>query len=121
MAEHNNLGKEGEEQATTYLVNHNYTIRHRNWRSGKKELDIIAEKEGQLIVVEVKTRRDEKFARPEDAVTPMKIRRTVAAADAYIRCYAIDLPVRFDILTLVGNKNRYTIEHIKDAFVSPIF
>ena len=53
MAAHNELGKEGEEAASAYLSSRGYRIRHRNRHVGKLELDIIAEKDGELIVVEV--------------------------------------------------------------------
>lgn len=121
MAEHNILGLFGEEEAAAYLEKERYIIRHRNWRSGKKELDIVAEKEGELIVVEVKTRRNTQFAAPQDAVDGKKIRRIVAATDAYLRKFCIDLPVRFDIITVVGTKADYTIEHIKEAFYPPVW
>ena len=83
MAEHNLLGKAGEDAAVDYLERHDYVIRHRNWRKGHFELDIVAAKNGELIIVEVKTRSDTDFALPQDAVTPQKIRRTVIAADTY--------------------------------------
>lgn len=121
MAEHNELGKEGEEVAANYLLAKGYTLRHRNWRSGKKELDIVAEYGDELIVVEVKTRKDTRFGNPEDAVTNQKIRRIVASTDAYLRKFALDLPVRFDIITIVGQKAPYAIEHITDAFFPPIW
>lgn len=62
MAKHNELGKEGENAAAEYLMSKGYSIRHRNWHSGKRELDIVAQKDGELIVVEVKTRRNEESA-----------------------------------------------------------
>ena len=121
MAGHNELGKAGEDAAVNYLEGHNYAIRHRNWRKGHFELDIIAVKNYELIVIEVKTRRDTLFARPEDAVDMLKIRRTVRAADAYMKLFQIDLPVRFDIVTVIGSDDNFTIEHIKEAFFPPIF
>ena len=51
MAAHNELGKEGEDEAVRYLETKGYRICHRNWRSGRKELDIVAEHQGELIVV----------------------------------------------------------------------
>lgn len=121
MAKHNELGKEGEEEAAAYLTEKGYRIRHRNWRSGKKELDIVAEYRNELIIAEVKTRRDTLFGQPEDAVTDQKIRRIVASTDAYLRKFAVDLPVRFDIITIVGKEAPFTIEHIEDAFYPPIW
>ncbi|MCD8317811.1 MAG: YraN family protein [Paraprevotella sp.] len=121
MAEHNELGKEGEQQAAEYLLSQGYAIRHRNWRCGHKELDIVAEKEGVLVVVEVKTRRDTEYGRPEEAVTNGKIRRIVSSADAYLRKFAVDLPVRFDLITMVKKEEGFHLNHIEDAFRSPLF
>lgn len=119
MAEHNDMGRTGENEAVDYLINAGYHILDRNWRSGHKELDIVAEQDGVLVIVEVKTRRDARFGKPEDAVSDSKIRRIVLAADAYVRLNRIDLPVRFDIITVLG-KNRQ-INHIIDAFCSPVW
>lgn len=121
MAEHNKLGKIGEEEAVHYLERKGYLILHRNWRSGHKELDIVASLNHEVVFVEVKTRHATMFGMPEDAVDNRKIRRIVAAADAYLRRYAIDLPVRFDIITIVGSKPPYHIEHIEEAFYPPIW
>ena len=73
MAAHNEFGIEGEDKAANYLIREGYTILDRNWRSGHKELDIVAEKDGTLVVAEVKTRTSSKYGNPEDAVTPRKI------------------------------------------------
>ena len=121
MAIHNELGKEGEEEAIRYLKKQGYRILHRNWRSGRKELDIIAEFQGELIIIEVRTRRDIHFGQPEESINERKIRRIVASADAYIRKYRIDLPVRFDIISLTGIASPLKITHIQHAFYSPIW
>lgn len=121
MAAHNELGKEGEEEATAYLEAHGYTILHRNWRSGRFELDIVAEKDNELIVIEVKTRRNNEYGLPEEAVTSRKIRHIVSSTDSYLKKYAIDLPVRFDIITVVGTQPPFQIEHIEEAFFPPIW
>lgn len=122
MAEHNNLGKAGEQLAVNYLTDKGYTILHRNWRSGHKELDIVAQLADTLVIVEVKTRRNKLYGQPADAVTDRKIRHIVSSADAYIRTFDIDLPqVRFDIITLVGSKEKYQLHHIESAFHPPIW
>lgn len=121
MAAHNLLGIAGEDAAANYLERHGYVIRHRNWHQGHYELDIVAAKDNELIIVEVKTRSTTLFAEPQDAVTPQKIRRTVRAADAYIKQFQIDAPVRFDIITAVGEPGNFVIEHIKEAFYPPLF
>jgi len=117
MAKHNDLGKAGENAAAAYLEKEDYLIRHRNWRKGHFELDIVAAKDNELVVVEVKTRSNTEFAQPEDAVDVPKIRRTVRAADTYIKLFQIDIPVRFDIITVVGENGNFEIEHIKKAFL----
>ncbi len=121
MAEHNDLGKSGENAAVAYLEQKGYLIRDRNWRRGHFELDIVAAKDNELIVVEVKTRSDTLFAAPEDAVDLPKIKRTVRAADAYIRLFQIDTPVHFDIITVVGNDGNFKVEHIEEAFYPPLY
>lgn len=121
MAKHNDLGKSGEDAAIAHLIKQGYRILHRNWRSGHFELDIVAEKGDELIVVEVKTRSNTLFSLPEEAVDEHKVRRIVRAADAYVRQYEIDSPVRFDIITAVGRPGKLNIEHIEEAFTSPLF
>lgn len=121
MATHNDLGKAGEEAATRHLERNGYVIRHRNWRKNHLELDIVAAKDNELIVVEVKTRQATDYKAPQDAVDYRKIRRTVIAADAYIKHFDIDAPVRFDIITVVGAQEPFHIEHIENAFYPPMF
>lgn len=119
MAERNDTGKEGEALAKAYLVKREYTIVHTNWHWHHYELDIIAVKEGELVVVEVKTRSEDYLISPEEAVDGGKIRRIVAAADAYVRLFNLDLPVRFDIITIIKGREGNQIEHMEDAFYAP--
>ena len=115
------VGREGEEVARQYLEGLGYRVLHINWRSGHYELDIVARLPDLLVVVEVKTRDQRRIMEPEDAVDKAKIRRTVAAADAYVQTFDIDLPIRFDILSLIKRSDgSYRIEHIEDAFYAPI-
>ena len=113
------IGREGEREARAYLEKREYNILHTNWRWHHYELDIVAEKEGELVVVEVKTRDYDSLLSPEEAVDRKKIRRIVAAADAYVRHYNLDLPVRFDIVTVIRQEGRMTLDHIEDAFMAP--
>ena len=121
MAAHNELGKEGEEEAVRYLERLNYHILHRNWRCGRKELDIVAEHQGELVIVEVKTRRDKRFGMPEESISESKIRRIVSSTDAYLRKFRMDMPVRFDIISLIGTEPPLEIEHIVNAFYPTIW
>lgn len=121
MSEHNIFGVEGEDIAAEFLKQKGYSILDRNWRSGHKELDIVAAKEEQLVFVEVKTRKGTYYGRPSDAVSPNKMRLIALAADAYVRCYRLDMPVRFDIISIIGSGERMKVEHIEDAFRTPVW
>lgn len=118
MAAHNQLGKEGESAAADYLLAKGYLIRDLNWYSDHKELDIVAEHEGWLVVVEVKTRSGLPFEAPELAVDRRKIQRLVRAAHHYVHLYKLDLPVRFDVMALVYDRGSWHIEHFEDAFLA---
>ena len=117
MASHNELGKWGEDIAANYLEHQGYTIIERDWKSGHRDLDIIAREGDTVVFVEVKTRRNRQFADPEIAVDYQKIRHLQQAATHYIKYRHIDNDIRFDIITVVGTMNETpSIEHIKDAF-----
>lgn len=118
MALHNEYGRSGEDVAAEYLERQGYLILDRNWYFDHKELDIVAQKDECLIIVEVKTRRRNTYGRPEEAVTPRKIGRLVLAANAYVRSHYIDMPVRFDVIAIshLGEGTREKIEHYEDAF-----
>ena len=121
MAAHNRLGKEGEDAVAAYLERRGYTILHRNWRKNRLELDIVAMHEDELVVVEVKTRTNTEYKEPQEAVDWRKVRHIVVAADAYIKHFGIDLPVRFDIVTAVGDRPPVQTEHLENAFYPPPF
>lgn len=120
MAKHNDLGHAGEQVAQNYLKQHGYTILATNWCSGKNELDIVAEKDDMLVVVEVKSRSTATFEHPKDAITNAKIRRIVQATNDFIEIRNIDKEVRFDVVAVLPNGNGYSVEHIEDAFLPPI-
>jgi len=118
MAEHNDVGNKGEEITQDYIQKKGYKIRAVNWRYQKAELDIIAEYQNQLIVIEVKTRSSEEFENPKEVVTIGKQRLIVKAANAFIEEYDIDLDCRFDIISIFLLKDQVKIEHIEDAFIA---
>ncbi len=120
MAEHNDLGKKGEDAAEHYLRKQGYHIVERNWTFDKYEIDIIAEDEEFIIFVEVKTRSSSIWGNPEDAVSKGKIKRIVAAADFYLKENDIDRPARFDVIAAIWDGKSFEIEHIDDAFLAPV-
>ncbi|NPD91882.1 YraN family protein [Xylanibacter muris] len=120
MAEHNILGHWGEDKAADYLEANGYGIVRRNWTSGHRDIDIIAHKNGTLVFIEVKTRRNNLFTEPQDAVNHRKIRSITLAANAFINSQDIDprTQIRFDIITITGTpETGFAINHIEDAFI----
>ncbi len=121
MAEHNKLGVQGEKIAINYLISKGYEILHTNWRHRHLELDIIAQNEEYLIVIEVKTRSSIIFKDIKDTIDNKKIRHIVNATQCYIFEHNIQKEVRFDMLAILSTPtNEYKIEHIEDAFLAPI-
>lgn len=116
MAEHLELGKEGERLAVDFLIQEGYTIVEINWRYKKAEVDIIASKDDWLVFVEVKTRSSLYFGSPEEFVTKSKIKLMIQAANAYCDEFKCDNEIRFDIIALYKDTKKLNIEHIKSAF-----
>lgn len=116
MAEHNELGKLGEEIAADYLQKNGYEILETNWVFQKAEIDIIAQKGDILAVVEVKTRSTLDFGLPQDFVKPKKIQLLVKAVNEYIIQNDLDVEVRFDIIGIHKNKDLFETEHLENAF-----
>ena len=102
--------------ASRYLLDKGYAVLHYNWRSGHKEIDLIAKERDTLVFVEVKSRTSELYGNAEDAVDERKMRFLISAAESYITRFKIDLKFRFDVITVIGNCEPYRIEHIEDAF-----
>ena len=119
MAEHNSLGKWGEEIVVDHLVGQGYAIMERNWRSNHNEVDIIASKGDMIAFVEVKTRRSSDID-PLQAMTRQKIRCLVNAANAYLRMLRLPLNPRFDVAAVWGDPHGYRLDYIGDAFFPPL-
>lgn len=116
MADHNELGKEGEEIACAHLISEGYKILERNFRFQKAEIDIIASYKKEIIIIEVKTRNSDFFGDPQEFVTPKKIKLLVKAANEYVISNDISLEARFDVIAVLKNKKEQKVTHFKNAF-----
>ncbi|KPE50539.1 YraN family protein [Chryseobacterium indologenes] len=117
MADHNDFGKKAEDLAAEYLLKNGYKILVRNFRFQKAEIDIIAEKENLIVIVEVKARSTDAFMLPQEAVTKAKIKSVVSAANHYLEEFNRYNEVRFDIISVLPDENKnLMVEHIADAF-----
>lgn len=113
---HSQTGKNAEDVAAEYLINKGFIILERNWRYKHYEIDILAENENFLIVVEVKYRSYTAFGEPEVFVNKQKQKFLTEAANQYILQNNIDKEVRFDIISISGKNEKMQIHHIEDAF-----
>lgn len=116
MGKHNEFGKEGEQIAVDFLVKNGYRIHCQNYRYLKSEIDIIAQKEEVLSIVEVRTRSNDQIIPIADTITSKKIKLLVTGANQYITENNLDLEARFDIITILKNKKIFKIEHLESAF-----
>ncbi|WP_040280594.1 YraN family protein [Psychroserpens damuponensis] len=116
MANHNDLGKKGEEIAADFLLNKGYEIIAKNYVYQKAEVDIIAKKDDVLAVIEVKTRTSKDFGDPQQFLKPKQMQRIIKAVDFFINDNQLDVDVRFDIIAIVLNKKGMSLEHLEDAF-----
>ena len=117
MADHNDFGKLAEELAEQFLVQKNYKILAKNYRYQKAEIDIIAEFENQIIIVEVKARKTDAFMLPQEAINKKKIRLIISAANDFLEQNNINLETRFDVISMLPNETgKLEINHIENAF-----
>jgi putative endonuclease len=117
MAAHNELGSKGEQRASDFLQKKGYKILDTNWRMQQLEIDIVAQQKNLLIIAEVKTRTGRVFGEPEEFVQRQKQKNLIRAANAYVLKNNLDLEVRFDIISIVVEKeDKFVVNHIEDAF-----
>lgn len=121
MAKQQKIGKLGEDAACEFLQNLGYKILERNWRFSKAEIDIIAKEKEVLIFVEVKAKSYTYYGAPEESISTYKENLIIDAASQYMISVNHDWEIRFDIISIVFNKElNPTITHYKDAFYPSI-
>jgi len=107
------LGLVGENKACKYLKKHGYKILTRNFSTRFGEIDIIASKDKKIIFIEVKTRKDDAFGCPAEAVTIEKQKKIILVATNYLqKMQKQESECRFDVIEVENGK----INHIIDAF-----
>lgn len=112
------LGAWGEAEARQYLESEGYRVRACNWRCAEGEIDLVAETEGTLVFVEVKTRRGAGYGAPQDAVDRRKARHLVLAAVRYLEDQQLkDIDWRVDVIAITAapGPRLVKLEHLRDA------
>jgi putative endonuclease len=112
------LGREGERLAGRFLGRKGYRIKEKNYSSSLGEIDIVARDKGTMVFVEVKTRRNNEYGYPQDAVTRSKQQRMRKVALTYLKKSGWERDCRFDVVSiLIDSEDKVAgIELIKDAF-----
>ncbi|WP_308464972.1 YraN family protein [Rathayibacter soli] len=114
MAAKDTLGRRGEELAAEYLQAHGYRLIDRNWRCNQGELDLIVERDGETVFVEVKTRSSLAYGHPFEAITAVKVARLRRLAAAW--CAESEQFVgraRVDAVAVIASGDDVTIEHLE--------
>jgi putative endonuclease len=99
-------GALGEKLAQDYLTSNGYTIIASNYRVPEGEIDLIARADGELVFIEVKARHGRVCGAPEEAVTPAKQAKLIAAAQRYLQENSLETaPWRIDVMAIELTKN----------------
>jgi putative endonuclease len=101
MAAHNEFGKVGEQMAADWLELHGFQIICRNWRYRRLEVDIIASRNQTLHFIEVKSRHDDLFGKPEDWVNWRKARHLLSAGEAFQDKHPEWTHIQYDIVSIL--------------------
>lgn len=116
MAQHNEIGKQGEEEAARFLQSEGYELLARNFRHQHAEIDLIVKRGKLLVFVEVKTRTNLSFGNPEEFVSYAKAKLVMKAAEQYIFAHNWLFDVRFDIVAVSISGSVLRVKHVEDAF-----
>lgn len=118
MADKDVRGRAGEERAARYLESCGYRVLDRNWRNDVGEIDLVVARGRDLVVVEVKTRRSERFGHPFEAIDARKRRRLWRLAVAWAVAHSDEARcrrLRVDAIGIVGDDpDAAVLEHLKD-------
>jgi putative endonuclease len=120
LADRKKLGLWGEKRCEGFLKKKGFKKLARNYTCKSGEIDLImADAEGAVVFVEVRTKADESFSSPEESITYSKKEKLLRTARFFLAAHNIkDRPFRFDVVTIVlGQKGRPQIRHYENAFV----
>ncbi len=111
------LGDRGEEIAARHLARAGWTVTHRNFRLGHKEIDLVARRGEVVAFVEVKTRAGLGYGHPLEAITAKKRREIAQVAGAWIERFGRpDDVYRFDAVAVLVRGGQPEVEHVEDAW-----
>ena len=100
------LGRFGEQVAAKYLQNKGYKILAKNYYTREGEIDLVCQKDDVIIFVEVKTRTNQTFGWPEEAVTDEKLEKIATASEEYLQEKEIDSEWQIDIISIIIDQRK---------------
>lgn len=115
---HIELGRQGENLAAAWLSESGYRIYERNWRSSRGEVDIIAEHQGMLVAVEVKTRSSTAFGAGAETVSERQLRRVQHGVLGWARAHIKNgpfPPIRTDLIEVLVSDNETSLQLYQDV------
>ena len=116
MYQRHEIGKIGEELAVKYLKGNGYEIIERNFECKQGEIDIIAKDKEKYVFIEVKTRTNENYGRPKEAVNQVKKKHIYKSTECYTYTHNIENePIRIEVIEIYKKKEKYILNHIKQA------
>lgn len=118
MTHNQDIGKFGEDLAKNFLIKHGYRIIDTNVKLSYQELDLVAQKNGQTVFIEVKTRISQFYGPAENAMALGKLERFRKGIEMYIAKNNLDIDeIRADLITVDIDHIKQTakIKHYKDV------
>lgn len=120
MGRNNLVGAWGESLAAEYLLKKKYKLVASGYRCRFGEIDLIVSDKKYLVFVEVKLRKNDRFADAKEYVDSYKQKRIYTTAELYLSQYPTDLQPRFDVIEIYAPDGmatkKPTIYHLEDAF-----
>lgn len=111
------VGRKGEAVAAKYYLDRGYRLLAHNYCTRQGELDLIVQKQEQIVICEVKTRAGRQLGIPAEAVTPAKQKRILLAAKQFLQENALlDAWIRFDVVEITHCKAGWKVHCIPNAF-----
>jgi putative endonuclease len=113
------LGRWGEGRAAHFLERRGWTVLARNYRFGRREVDLVVRRGDVVAFVEVKTRAGRGFGTPQEAITALKRREIEAVATDFLFRYRLEgVSVRFDAVAIEVDRGLRVVrvEHVEDAW-----
>lgn len=109
-------GRQAEDLACRYLEAQGLRLLERNYRCAAGELDLVMRDGRNLVFVEVRYRRHNRFGTPAESVDRRKQAKLTAAALHYLQAKGSKQAARFDVIAVSPSGNGFTVQWIPDAF-----